>query len=756
MRKSALAFALVLVAALSVHGALTPQPASAATGPKVVIIVGATHGATDAYRSYANTEYAEARKYTANVVKVYSPNATWAKVKAAVTGAAIVIYHGHGNGWPSPYTFDPAYTTKDGFGLNATAGNGDHNNKYYGEPYIDDLDFAPHAVVLLHNLCYAAGNSEPGQPQPTTAVAKQRADNYASAFLKAGASALIAGGHENATYYIRALFTTRQTLDQLWQAAPTFNDNVFSFASVRRPGKTVRMDPDQPGRNFYRSIAGTLTTRTEQVTGAAYAATDGDPSSLVVPGAASVGSAGTDLFDDELLTVPQTTLPAGTALRVTARAGTTAVYAVETLDGALSGYVAGSALVPRDSRGPNLWEIDDGTGAFSPNGDSSGDRITLSGRFSEAVDWRLRFSDETGDLGESTGTGTEFSADWDGLVGGNPVVDGSYTWTLEAWDEWGNTPLVETGTVTVDTVAPTIDALSLTTASPAAVFSPNGDGVAETLGFSATTSEPGDVLASIDNSSGIHVVDLTAAAADRSGGLSWNGRNGNGNLVVDGLFDIDVSARDVAGNVGPVETRTVGVYGALTSVASSAVTFWPHDGDTRSPFTTLSFRLLRPATVTWEVRKLDGTVVYTRYADAALAAGSYAFQWRGRDQAGAPVAPGVYIASVRAANATLGTTQSLRFQMNAFAIRSSDSTPRRGQRITIYATSAEWLKSAPRLRVDQPGIGYYMVVMTRVSGQTYRATITLRSSAPGNVRFKVGGYDLGGRYQWTTAVLPLG
>ena len=79
---------------------------------------------------------------------------------------------------------DPAYTTKDGFGLNATAGNGDSNTKYYGEPYVSTLDLAPNAVILLHHLCYASGNSEPGNPAPTSSVAKQRVDNYGAGFLK--------------------------------------------------------------------------------------------------------------------------------------------------------------------------------------------------------------------------------------------------------------------------------------------------------------------------------------------------------------------------------------------------------------------------------------------------------------------------------------------------------------------------------------------------------------------------------------------
>ena len=151
MRHAVAALALALVAAL---GATAPASA-AATGPRVVIIVGATHGATAGYRADADVAYAEARKYTSNVIKIYSPNATWAKVKAAVVGASIVIYMGHGNGWPSPYTYDPLYTTKDGMGLNATAGAGDYNNKYYGEPYMASMALAPGAIVLLHHLCYA-------------------------------------------------------------------------------------------------------------------------------------------------------------------------------------------------------------------------------------------------------------------------------------------------------------------------------------------------------------------------------------------------------------------------------------------------------------------------------------------------------------------------------------------------------------------------------------------------------------------------
>ena len=196
LRKTVAALFVTLVAML---GIWVPSVSAAyVSNAKVVIIVGAVHGQTASYRDRGDAAYAEAKKFTPNVTRVYSPNATWSKVKAATTNANIVIYMGHGNGWPSPYTYDPKYTTKDGLGLNATAGNGDYNVKYYGEPYVDDLDLAPNAIVLLHHLCYASGNSEPGKAEPSVSTARQRAMNYAAGFLRSPARAVIADGHMGA------------------------------------------------------------------------------------------------------------------------------------------------------------------------------------------------------------------------------------------------------------------------------------------------------------------------------------------------------------------------------------------------------------------------------------------------------------------------------------------------------------------------------------------------------------------------------
>jgi hypothetical protein len=271
LRRSVAALFIVFAAVFGTFGSAVPARAAELSDAKVVIIVGATHSATTKYREYADQAYDVATDYSSNVVKVYSPNATWSRVKSATVGASVVIYFGHGNGWPSPYTYDPKYTTKNGFGLNKTAGNGDHNNAYYGEPYVSTLDLAPNAIVLLHHLCYAAGNSEPGDAEPTKSVAKQRADNYGAGFLKAGARAVIADGHRGPVDYLRSLFTTDQSLVDLWRTQPNYQGNEYSFASARTSGKTVFQDPETPTSGFYRSFVGDTTTTTGDVLGGAVA-----------------------------------------------------------------------------------------------------------------------------------------------------------------------------------------------------------------------------------------------------------------------------------------------------------------------------------------------------------------------------------------------------------------------------------------------------------------------------------------------------
>jgi hypothetical protein len=250
---------VLLFAALFAVGGLAATPASAdAAGKKVVIVVGPTHSQTASYIDRAKRLASQARSYGATVYEVYSPYATWAKVKQVAQGANILIYLGHGNGHPSPYGAFNAYT-KDGMGLNATSGNGHNNTKYYGEYYMRNyIRLATHAVVILNHLCYASGNSEPGYANPTKSVAIQRADNFAAGFLRTRARAVFAEGLSSTSYVLYSLFKTDRTMTQIfWSASSATKTYSFGFTSRRTPWYTALMDPYQPGR-YYRSVIGAL------------------------------------------------------------------------------------------------------------------------------------------------------------------------------------------------------------------------------------------------------------------------------------------------------------------------------------------------------------------------------------------------------------------------------------------------------------------------------------------------------------------
>jgi putative cell wall-binding protein len=435
-------------------------PSAPLSTKKVVIIVGATHSSTDHYRDIADSAYAEAIKYSSNVIRIYSPNATWAAVKPAITGASVVIYLGHGNGWPSPYTYDPNFTTKDGMGLNATAGNGDNNVKYYGEPSLATVDLAPDAVVLLNHLCYASGNSEPDHTAPTLSVAMQRVDNYGAGFIKAGAKAVIAEGHGSINGMIRDLFTSHQSVLDLWRNQYDYHGNEFSFASSRS-GSSYRayMDPDTSTGGYYRSIVAKPDLRTEDVTGVPFTPTDTTPATLQLPGAATTAAPVT-LYDDPGLTWEDGALDSGEAVRVedlstdgdsgsAAAGGATAAY-VRPIGGGQAGWVAADELAPQDSSSPQLWAVT-GARTISPNGDGHGDTMDLTLGFSEDVAWNVQVLNGWDRVWEASGSGASAHLVWDAKVDGNALDDGTYRIEVRAEDEWANGPLDTEVSLTVDT-----------------------------------------------------------------------------------------------------------------------------------------------------------------------------------------------------------------------------------------------------------------------------------------------------------------
>jgi hypothetical protein len=256
-------FALMAALVVSLGAMATPQETRAAS-IKVVIVVGPAGSATAEYRSSARTYANLARSYGASVTELYSPYATWAKVRPALQGAKLLIYLGHGNGWPSPYGPFQRYT-KDGLGLNATYGGSNSNTKYYGEYYIDNyVQMAPNAVVILNRLCYASGNSEWGSANPSKSTAIKRVDNYGAGFLRAGAKAVFAEAINSVSYKIRMLFRSNMNMNNILMTDPSAsNTRDFYFTSPRTSWARAHMDPPRSGK-YWRSVIGNLALTASQ------------------------------------------------------------------------------------------------------------------------------------------------------------------------------------------------------------------------------------------------------------------------------------------------------------------------------------------------------------------------------------------------------------------------------------------------------------------------------------------------------------
>jgi len=217
-----------------------------------------------------------------------------------------------------------------------------------------------------------------------------------------------------------------------------------------------------------------------------------------------------------------------------------------------------------------------------------------------------------------------------------------------------------------------------------------------------------------------------------------------------------MAARDGVGNSGPGKTRTVRVVTLLGSVAASARLIYPNDGDRFAPSSTLSFKLGRPATVTWTIRDAANNVVLTHLDGVSLPAGSQSWAFTGRKPDGTMLPVGTYTSYVSATDGTFSWAQSTRVELNAFSGTPSTTTPRRGSKLTITAVTAEPLTGSPKLYVTQPGLSTSVLTMSKVDSKTWRLTVTLKSGGTaGTLKLKVWAKDADGRSQATALNLTL-
>ena len=254
---------LAVALAIATGASLAPPVAEpvVAGGPKVAIIVGPVGSLTSNYRNRGDEVAAVATAAGATVAKAYSPNATWANVRAAVNGANVVVYFGHGNGYPNPYTTGYEYTDRvNGWGLNRTTSNGDSDSwsstmvycgekallgtltsgdgaaqrQYCGYPNNDGISPAPGFVMVYGQAHYAPGfgeRYEESMPNTTLAEAQGRVRNYSTPVLALGGT-FFATAYGDADEIVQRVLTQTSTpFGEIFASGDGYSPSTLTEAS---------------------------------------------------------------------------------------------------------------------------------------------------------------------------------------------------------------------------------------------------------------------------------------------------------------------------------------------------------------------------------------------------------------------------------------------------------------------------------------------------------------------------------------------
>jgi flagellar hook assembly protein FlgD len=375
---------------------------------------------------------------------------------------------------------------------------------------------------------------------------------------------------------------------------------------------------------------------------------------------------------------------------------------------------------------------------LSPNGDGHLDTVRAAIAGTGATGWSFAVVPTSGPLAgraiaARSGNGPSAGVTWNGTASdGRIVADGTYRIQLALLDAAGN-HAVRTWTVRVDRTAPRV------TVSAPAWFSPNGDGAADGATLAWTSTEPITGVLRIYH--GSTVVRSWPVANATRGSVAWNGRNAAGSAVGDGTYSARLTGRDAAGNVSVVAARVV-VDRTLSTLRWGTSPFFPQDGDALKARSAISVRLSRPAVVTGGI--YSGTTLVKRFwLNTPLAAGLRSWTWNGRNEAGAFVGPGRYVARIDATTKLGTTTLTRTILLDAFDVALSATTVRAGQTLTVTFTTVEPLRSAPSVTFAQPGRSGVRKTATSLGSGRYRVAFVVASGPAGTATVTIAGRDTG-------------
>lgn len=248
---------------------------------------------------------------------------------------------------------------------------------------------------------------------------------------------------------------------------------------------------------------------------------------------------------------------------------------------------------------------------------------------------------------------------WDGRgAAGGIVPDGEYRTRLVVEYHHGNRPVATSSPFTVDTVAPSA---TVVLADPERAFSPDGDGLKDTMPIEQSSSSERlwrGWIESLDDGTRVRTWERSGELGD----FEWDGTDDEGSVVPDGIYRYVASATDSAGNSTTVrtpvfrsDTRDVEVQLRISERA-----FGPNGNGIQETVTFLPQSNIAEGIAEWQLRILNtaGEAVQEVRGEDAL----QPFVWDGRNDAGGQAPDGEYYGeiTVRYVTGAIPTVRSVR------------------------------------------------------------------------------------------------
>ena len=289
-----------------------------------------------------------------------------------------------------------------------------------------------------------------------------------------------------------------------------------------------------------------------------------------------------------------------------------------------------------DTAAPRLATAAAAPRSFSPNGDGQADTTTVTYSPEEPCSIRVGILDADSTVvrwlqGWRADQAQEYTASWDGRVtsgaGLIAAADGQYRFVIERRDAGGNIarrgiPIVVDRTVGFPAATP-------------AVFSPNGDGVADStqLAFRLTRTASVTVQVSVGGQV-VRTLGLGSLAAGARS-VTWDGKTGSGDSVANGRPTFTVTASSTLGDSSVTGQLTVDLYPPRVYAPAGKVT-------KAGAKTKLGFKVADPFSATADVRyaitDAKGRTVASGHPGSVATGKGQSVTWR-------PTARGVYTVS---------------------------------------------------------------------------------------------------------------